>query len=209
MLTGLFFRKISLSESTFFFYYPVLSVFAFHFTFRIQYFNDTKQLPRQWCCTAEARVYLTLVMMIAIVNRNKNNQMGIRIVSFDSDILKSWHELSTHKIPAALLLFPMTDLFTFQHSLLFQVWVRAASQIFYSLGVGFGSLITFGSYNKFNNNCQRWEYVWCWYQLVFKGYLYHIFMPFLLNIQIVPKSLLPACLGYMFTGKAKALAKLD
>ncbi|CAL1274531.1 unnamed protein product [Larinioides sclopetarius] len=36
-----------------------------------------------------------------------------------------------------------------------QVWVDAAVQVFYSVGVGFGVHLTYASYNNFHNNCYR------------------------------------------------------
>ncbi|XP_030214771.1 sodium- and chloride-dependent GABA transporter ine isoform X1 [Gadus morhua] len=36
-----------------------------------------------------------------------------------------------------------------------QVWVNAAAQVFNSIGIGFGSMISLASYNKFNNNILR------------------------------------------------------
>jgi solute carrier family 6 amino acid transporter-like protein 5/7/9/14 len=36
-----------------------------------------------------------------------------------------------------------------------KVWADAASQVFYSLGISCGSLVTLASYSKFDNNCHR------------------------------------------------------
>ncbi|XP_023810430.1 sodium- and chloride-dependent GABA transporter 2 [Oryzias latipes] len=42
-----------------------------------------------------------------------------------------------------------------------EVWMDAGSQIFYSYGVCTGVLTSLGSYNKYNNNCYRCVFLYC------------------------------------------------
>lgn len=39
-----------------------------------------------------------------------------------------------------------------------QVWRQAFTQVFFALGLGFGSIIAYSSYNQRNNNCHRDAY---------------------------------------------------
>ncbi|XP_076330637.1 sodium- and chloride-dependent GABA transporter 1-like [Tachypleus tridentatus] len=42
-----------------------------------------------------------------------------------------------------------------------KVWVTAGTQVFFTFGVGFGSVVTLGSYNKFSHNFFRDGYILC------------------------------------------------
>lgn len=44
-------------------------------------------------------------------------------------------------------------------SQILKVWNDAASQIFYSLGIGIGGVLSMASYNKFDNNVIRWAHL--------------------------------------------------
>lgn len=42
-----------------------------------------------------------------------------------------------------------------------KIWSDAGTQVLYSYGIGFGTLIALGSHNKFNHNCYRDAFFMC------------------------------------------------